>query len=246
MQSEEKALGRMDAIPAGERPSAAGQLVRPRKAIRARQPLTILVTGFGPFPGAAFNPTGRLVIELLRRRRPALAGSRLIGHVFRTSYAAVDAELPDLIARHRPHVLLMFGLAARTPYLRIETRARNRRSLLFADVAGHLPATAAIRPGAGATLAGRAPFARLLTTARAARVPVRLSCDAGRYLCNYAYRQALELEPARPRVVFVHVPKVRHGPIPRRRAKQRTVAFADLIRAGEAILLALIAGVRPR
>ena len=35
--------------------------------------LTILVTGFGPFPGAPFNPTGPLVERLARLRRPALA-----------------------------------------------------------------------------------------------------------------------------------------------------------------------------
>ena len=29
---------------------------------------TILLTGFGPFPGAPFNPTGPLVTELARAR----------------------------------------------------------------------------------------------------------------------------------------------------------------------------------
>jgi pyroglutamyl-peptidase len=236
----------MDAIPAQDRQATTPRLARPSNALGARGPLTVLITGFGPFPGAPFNPTGAVVAALLRRRRPALAGLRMIGHVFRTSYAAVDRELPELVARHRPHVLLMFGLAARTPYIRIETRARNRRSVLFADVAGHLPATAAIRPGAGATLRGRAPFARLLTAAHTARVPVRLSCDAGRYLCNYAYRRALELEPVLPSVVFIHVPKVRRSPAIRRPARPRLVTAADLTRAGEAILLGLVAGVRPR
>jgi pyroglutamyl-peptidase len=236
----------MDAIPAQDLQASARRPARPCTALGARGRLTVLVTGFGPFPGAPFNPTGAVVAELLRRRRPALAGLRMIGHVFRTSYAAVDGELPELVARHRPHVLLMFGLAARTPSLRIEMRARNRRSLLFADAAGHLPDVAAIRPGAGATLRGRAPFARLLTAARGTRVPVRLSCDAGRYLCNYAYRRALELEPALPTVVFIHVPKVWRSPVIRRQRRQRAVTAADLVRAGEAILLGLVAAVRPR
>ncbi len=235
----------MDAIARQDLQRGARRPVRGGNALPGRLPLTVLITGFGPFPGAPFNPTGAVVTALLRRRRPALAGLRLIGHVFRTSYAAVDGELPKLIARHRPQVLLMFGLAARTPYLRIETRARNRRSLLFADVAGHLPDLAAIRPGAGATVRGRAPFARLLTAARTMRVPVRLSCDAGGYLCNYAYRRALELEPALPSVVFIHVPQVRRSPVIRRRGRQRAATVADLVRAGEAILLGLVAGVRP-
>jgi hypothetical protein len=34
---------------------------------------TILITGFGPFPGAPYNPTINLVERLTRLRRPALA-----------------------------------------------------------------------------------------------------------------------------------------------------------------------------
>ena len=33
--------------------------------------ITILITGFGPFPGAPFNPTEPLAQELARRRHPA-------------------------------------------------------------------------------------------------------------------------------------------------------------------------------
>src|ERR1051325_6268765 len=91
---------------------------------------TILVTGFGPFPGAPFNPTQALVARLARLRRPALAAVPIVPHVFATSYAAVARDLPQLIARHRPDALLMFGLAARTRFLRIETRARNALALM--------------------------------------------------------------------------------------------------------------------
>src|ERR687888_1669516 len=104
----------------------------------SRMPITALLTGFGPFPGAPFNPTEGLVKRLGARRRPALAEVERITHVFRTSYAAVDEELPALIARHRPDVLLMFGLAARTPHVRSETRARNAVSALVPDVGGNV------------------------------------------------------------------------------------------------------------
>src|SRR5437762_13061544 len=96
---------------------------------------TVLVTGFGPFPGAPFNPTGPLVERLARLRRPALGDVTIVPHVFQTSYAAVDRELPELIARHKPDALLMFGLAPRAKALRIETRARNALTLL-PDVSG--------------------------------------------------------------------------------------------------------------
>ncbi|MDO9062455.1 MAG: pyroglutamyl-peptidase I, partial [Bradyrhizobium sp.] len=35
--------------------------------------LRILITGFGPFPGAPCNPTQPLVARLVQLRRPALA-----------------------------------------------------------------------------------------------------------------------------------------------------------------------------
>jgi pyroglutamyl-peptidase len=82
-------------------------------------PLHILITGFGPFPGAPYNPTQPLVARLLRLRRPALGDVKLTGHIFPVTYKAVDRQLPELLAEHRPQVLLMFGLASRTPHVRI-------------------------------------------------------------------------------------------------------------------------------
>jgi len=207
-------------------------------------PVTVLITGFGPFPGAPFNPTEGLVRRLGARRRPALAEVERITHVFRTSYAAVDDDLPRLVARHRPAVLLMFGLAARSPHLRIETRARNAVSALVPDARGQMLRRTGIAAGAAPTLTGRAPFQRLLRATRVARVPARLSRDAGAYLCNYVYWHGLTAASRQrpvPIVAFVHVPAV--GRLARRRAK-RAPTPNDLARAGEAILLALLAAAR--
>src|SRR5689334_13716486 len=98
-------------------------------------PVTVLVTGFGPFPGASYNPTGPLVARLAHLRRPAVADAKIVSHIFQTSYAAVDEELPKLIAKHKPDALLMFGLATRTKTLRVETRARNS-VVLIPDATG--------------------------------------------------------------------------------------------------------------
>ncbi|MGA7804590.1 MAG: pyroglutamyl-peptidase I, partial [Bradyrhizobium sp.] len=98
-----------------------------------RDKLPILITGFGPFPGAPFNPTMPLVQRLTQLRRPAFDDVDLIGHIFHVSYATVDRELPELIAKIRPQALLMFGLADRTAFMRIETRARNAVTTLLPD-----------------------------------------------------------------------------------------------------------------
>src|SRR6185503_11660925 len=152
---------------------------------------TVLITGFGRFPGAPFNPSGPLALALAKRRRPAFADVRRAVHIFETSYAAIDRDLPKLLARHKPDIVLMFGLAGRTPFIRVETRARNAKSILFPDVTGFRPVERAIAPRAS-PLPGRAPFVHLLAAARGARVRARTSGDAGRYLCNYVYWRGLE------------------------------------------------------
>ena len=122
--------------------------------------MRVLITGFGPFPGAPFNPSAALAKALARRRRPALADIERVVHVFATTYAAVDRDLPKLFAQ-KPDVVLMFGVAGRRRQLCIETRARNAVSLLFPDASGHRPLRGVIRLGGPATLTGNAPFARL-------------------------------------------------------------------------------------
>jgi pyroglutamyl-peptidase len=213
----------------------------------AKMSCTVLITGFGPFPGAPFNPTQALAQRLGARRRPALADVALITHVFRTRYAAVDQELPRLIARHRPDVLLMFGLAARSRDVRIEMRARNAVSPLVPDAGGLIAKSNRIRTGRPAALAGRAPFQKLVSVARAARVPARLSRDAGSYLCNYLYWRGCEAVAGHaqiPVVGFVHVPLVRRAA--RLPGRRRATTLADLTRGGEAILLALVSAARAR
>lgn len=206
---------------------------------------TLLVTGFGPFPGAPFNPTTPLVKHLARLRRPGLADVRIVGHVFPTSYAAVDRDLPVLIAKHKPDALLMFGLATRAKHVRIETRARNALALL-PDVKGATVHKAKIAPGGPAALTMPAPTMRLLNAACAARVPTVPSRDAGRYLCNYLCWRAAEVAATKdgPRLAtFIHVPPIPRVARPRRPGK-RSLSHNDLARAGTGLLMTLAAATR--
>jgi pyroglutamyl-peptidase len=204
---------------------------------------TILITGFGPFPGAPFNPTEPLAVELAQRRHPAFANVRRVAHVFRTSYEVVDRELPTLIAREKPAALVMFGLATRTKHIRIETRARNVLTRLVPDADGQIPATAAIVPGAPMALSLRAPAQRLLMAALASGVPAALSHDAGHYLCNYLCWRAAEA--ARAGVLrlaaFIHVPGLRRAQV---KLRGPALTFDDLTRAGEAIVRTALAAAR--
>jgi pyroglutamyl-peptidase len=88
--------------------------------------LRILITGFGPFPGAPYNPTQALVMRLLRLRRPAFSDVELCGHIFPVTYKAVDLELPQALAKHRPQALLMFTRRPHRACPRRDPRAQRR------------------------------------------------------------------------------------------------------------------------
>ena len=206
--------------------------------------MRILVTGFGPFPGAPFNPTMALVPRLTALRRPAFSDVELSSHIFHVTYGTVDRELPELIARLRPDAMLMFGLAGRTDHVRIESRARNAVTTTFPDADRKVARNGAIVDGADAMMFG--PHTeRLLRAALATGIDARSSRDAGSYLCNYLSWRAIEatrgarVNAQGPRLAaFVHVP-----PLPREAAMRRKgagITLEDLVDAGEAMLLELV------
>ena len=202
--------------------------------------LHIVLTGFGPFPGAPYNPTQPLVARLTRLRRPAFDDVELVSHIFPVTYAAVDRQLPELLAGYKPDALLMFGLAARTPYLRIETRARNAVTMLWPDAANTRSRKGAIAREADAIMFGP-HTARLLRAARLTGIDARASRDAGAYLCNYLSWRAIErVNAGGPQLAaFIHIPLLARGGTSRRKGMPR-ITLEELVDAGEAMLLEMV------
>ncbi|MGY2844822.1 pyroglutamyl-peptidase [Bradyrhizobium sp. USDA 4501] len=202
--------------------------------------LRILVTGFGPFPGAPFNPTMPLVKRLTALRRPAFDDVALSSHIFDVTYAAVDRELPELIVRHRPQALLMFGLAGRTDYLRIESRARNAVTTRFPDAGRQHARKGLIEGGADARMFG--PHTeKLLRAALATGIDARASRDAGSYLCNYLSWRAIEAvngDNDLRLAQFVHVPPLAHDGTAA--PGKSSITLEALVDAGEAMLMELV------
>jgi pyroglutamyl-peptidase len=173
-----------------------------------------------------------------------LADVKIVTHIFPTSYAAVDRELPALIAKHKPDALLMFGLAPRARGLRVETRARNALALL-PDAGGASLGRHAIAVGSQTSMKLRTPVRPLLAALRGLRPRATLSRDAGRYLCNYLCWRAAETASTGTGLrlaAFIHVPPVRRGP--RRKHDKALASLNDLTVAGARALVALVAAAR--
>jgi pyroglutamyl-peptidase len=206
---------------------------------------SVLIIGFGPFPGAPHNPSADLVRMMGKRRRAKFAGARIITAVLPTSYAAVRDELPRLLRENDPDAVLFFGLASRTRYLRIERRAVNAVTNFYPDMTRAKSATRTFMPGLPAVLAVRANVIRLVHAARLAGADARLSRDAGRYICNAALYSALHAaRGGRPLVAFVHIPRPQARVRSDAMRRQTRPSLEMLARAGDAILAALLAEAR--
>jgi pyroglutamyl-peptidase len=200
----------------------------------------ILITGFEPFPGAPYNPTQPLVARLTHLRRPALAEVELTSHIFPVTYGAVDRQLPELLGQYRPQALLMFGLAARTSWVRIETRARNAVTMLWPD-AGHTRVRRGTIAGTADAMTFGPHTAKLLRAALATGVDARPSRNAGSYLCNYLSWRAIESVGSKgPRLAaFIHVPLLARPGTSWPRGTSR-LTLEELVDAGEAMLMEMV------
>lgn len=170
---------------------------------------TILITGFGPFPGTPDNPSEYLVhaIDEGRVRHPH--GVHIRTEILPTSWSKVSDLASRMHAEERPDIALHFGLADFTRGFRIERRARNR-TRCEPDVDGDLPRRSYISRRGPTQLGTSLPVARIMLGLRALGMPASLSDDAGDYLCNLLfYRSLCSIgKTSSGKALFVHIPQL--------------------------------------
>ena len=170
--------------------------------------MTLLLTGFEPFGGDDFNPSG--AIAGLLHGVELGAGTVIHGLSLPVSGPAAWQKLSRTIRQVRPRWIVATGVSGR-PGLCIESTAWNEADYRIPDNAGFQPTGARILARGPARLEARP--APLLHRARPLhpRLPVRLSTDPGRFVCNFLYYRLLHLtdrpdHAAHHRAVFLHLP----------------------------------------
>lgn len=175
-----------------------------------RQRDTILLTGFGPFPGVSQNVSERFVPKLAHLAARRFSAHRVVARILPTDWQKAPARLETLYERERPKLVLHFGVSARANSYVLETLAHNACRLMH-DAAGALPPDSVLVREGAETLAAKLPAADIVERLSALRVPVVTSDDAGGYLCNAIFYQSLLIAARRgqPETVgFFHIPSV--------------------------------------
>jgi pyroglutamyl-peptidase len=168
--------------------------------------MKLLVTGFGPFPGAPRNPTETLVEALANETPGSFGASALKAVVLPTEYERSWATLRGIYARFEPQVVVHFGLNGRAEAIHIETVGMNLIDPKKPDASGSAPRSGRARRGGPEKLSSTVPTGMILAALKRNRIPVQLSEDAGDYVCNATLYRSLHAAPAGRIVGFIHVP----------------------------------------
>lgn len=174
----------------------------------------IWLTGFGPFPGVTDNPTAAVVAALSGAR---VGGFEIAATVLPTSYEgaakAVASGFSQVLA-----AVVMLGVARHEREIRVESTAANEQTASIPDVDGFLALGQRCSPhfAVGEKLRTTLDVEALAARLRRHSLAARASDDAGRYVCNSSYFNALAtsarqtttpLRKTTP-VVFIHVPHI--------------------------------------
>lgn len=167
--------------------------------------MSILVTGFEPFGGAAANSSWAIAAAL---QGEAIAGLRVHSVCLPCRFDTSERCLRDALRRHRPQLVLALGQAASRPLLSFERVAINWIDARIADNAGAQPVDIAVHAAGPAALFTSLPIKAMAAAARRQGAAAEISFSAGSFVCNqlfYALLRALRRRRG-VRGGFLHVP----------------------------------------
>ncbi len=201
----------------------------------------ILLTAFGPFPSVPDNASSRLLPRLAHAAAAAFPSYEIRSVILATEWQAGTKRVLDLLEQYRPAVTIHFGVSRRATGFTLESRAVNERGPT-ADACGDMPDATRLSCDGPAMLRTRLPIAHIAMRLRRRCLPVSLSRDAGRYLCNAALYHSLDRirrEGWNTRSGFVHLP-VEIGD--HRRIGKSRLMMHDAVAGGLEIIAASLHG----
>ena len=209
---------------------------------------TVLLTGFGPFPGVPRNASAALVRSLALKADRVFGQAAIVSAELPTVWREAPVMLEQLYFAHRPDIALHFGVSHMAHAMTIECYARNLAGR--PDAAGDEPQLGLLTEYGPEELRVSIPTGRIVARLLRRGVPAVLSHDAGTYLCNALLYHSLELMRTLEiggRCGFVHVPVgLPRQSRPSMRQGSNVLTFDDAVEGGLEILATLMNRQRRR
>lgn len=197
----------------------------------------VLLTGFEPFDGREQNASWIAASTLTQQHFPNV---ELRTTLIPVCWGAPRRVLDPIVAEWQPHVIIGMGEGAAGVF-RLETVANNARRER-ADNDGLFPGGGVIDPDGPSCRTASADCSTLCSMLAERGIPVRVSTDAGAFLCEELLYTLEGLRTTQDRldtVLFVHVPPF--GTVLKFRGQQRMCDEALLLEFANLLLACVLA-----
>ena len=164
----------------------------------------VLLTGFEPFGGASFNPSGAVVQEIGRH---GIDGVEIITTVLPVEFKRSAEILIDLIKTHQPSVVISLGQAEGRDFIGPEKVAINLADARIADNAGVKLENQKVDPNAADGYFSTLPIRAIVDAISALGINAKVSYSAGAFICNEIFFTAQSFLQASAVISgFIHLP----------------------------------------
>ncbi len=175
--------------------------------VPARKPFRLLMTAFEPFAGRARNASAEALYGL-QARVPMLPDIALFSRLLPVESGIASVQAIAAVKATYPDMIICLGEATREG-LCLETTGYNERQFRIPDNAGQMITESTIIDGAPSFYTTTLPLKPILAAIQHHNIPIRLSDDPGRFLCNEVFYSMLHhlagCAPPLP-AGFIHVP----------------------------------------
>ncbi|XP_065846658.1 pyroglutamyl-peptidase 1-like [Oscarella lobularis] len=166
--------------------------------------MLVLCTGFGPFGSIKTNPSWQAV-KLLAERKVADVTLKI--EEIPVDYAAAPKLVQSLWDKFQPDLCIHIGVAACYDFIALE-QFGNNEGYTNPDICGRYPDQFCCVPGGEARLRSDLDMKKICSDVKKTgiKMEVKVSNDAGSYLCDFVYYTSLHMK--KNPTIFIHVPNV--------------------------------------
>ena len=164
----------------------------------------VLLTGFEPFGGASFNPSGAVVEKIAEL---GIVDVEIVTAVLPVEFKKSATILIDLITTHKPSVVISLGQAEGRDFIGPEKVAINLAEGRIADNAGVKLENEPINTGAADGYFSTLPIHEIVDAITSLGINAKVSYSAGTFICNEVFYAAQSfLQGSNVISGFIHLP----------------------------------------
>lgn len=170
--------------------------------------MKILLTGFEPFGDLKVNPS-QAILERITDGHTLCNLHEINTVILPVRFDSAGARIKKTIQEFKPDAILSLGLSEGSNSITLERKAMNLKQDVDVRNTKNINGPKLILLGRPISYKSTLPLERIFRSLKDRNIPVTMSDDAGKYICNYVFYLAchqIKLLKNVGKAGFIHVP----------------------------------------